>query len=131
MSVHGLDRPKHEPLFDRGVVKNTRLRRIIDGSDVILTPESIEDLQIPPPAGPRSMSDENWLPYRFLELSKEAEPIDRRPFLYSATSRPIYPEDIISGVDPWFLGGLDPFSSLPEVEGEPIPKSTLIGYCEC
>ena len=124
-----MDRSNHGSPSNGRAVKNTRLRRIIDGSDVILTPESVEALHIPSPAASQPMSDEKWRPYCFLELNSLVEPIDGGPFLHSGLNRPVYPEDLTFGVDPWFLGGLDPFSSLPETEGEPIPKSCLIGYC--
>jgi hypothetical protein len=34
------------------------------------------------------------------------------------------------GGNPWFLGGWDPFSSLPETHGEPIPKKSLLFHCK-
>ena len=50
--------------------------------------------------------------------------------ILSPDLRPLLAGGIPPGIDPWFLGGMDPFDSLPHTEGEPLPKKSLICYCK-
>ena len=108
--------------------KNARLRRIITGSELILTPESVDALQNMAAAAPaESFSHDKPHPYfsnRNLEFP-EGLGLFRSP-----DSTPLLAGGISSGTDPWFLGGLDPFNSLPHTDGEPLPKKSLICHCK-
>jgi hypothetical protein len=103
---------------------NARSRRIITGSEVILTPESVEALR-----GTGSADMLGPHPYRFTESITKTTISRGAPFLHASTIRPVFAEDLSLGGDPWLLGGCDPFSLLPATDGEPIPKRFLICYC--
>jgi hypothetical protein len=51
------------------------------------------------------------------------------PIFYPTPAQTIATTQRIPGVDPWFLGGTDPFSSIPVVNGGPIPKDWLVSHC--
>jgi hypothetical protein len=112
-------------------VKNARLRRIMTGSEVILTPESVDALQSLGAAAPAvPNSDGKLLPYF---TNWELGYTDNLALIRTRDSRPLLAGGIPPGVDPWFLGnpsGLDPFSTLPNTDGEPIPKKSLIFHCK-
>ena len=109
--------------------KNARLRRIITGSEVILTPESVDALQnmVAAAAPAEPISDDNLHPY-FSNGSFES--LERPELFHSSGSTPLLEGGIPPGADPWFLGGLEPFNALPHIEGEPLPKKSLIGHCK-
>ena len=115
----------------RKVVKNARLRRIITGSEVILTPESVDALQSLGAAAPAEPnSDGNLPPYL---TNWEDGFTHNLGLLQTQDFRPLLAGGIPPGVDPWFLGGpsgFDPFSTLPNTDGEPIPKKSLIFHCK-
>ena len=109
--------------------KSARLRRIITGSEVILTPESVDALQNSRAAAAAGLnSDEILRPY--FSNDHFGFP-DSSILLRTSGSRPLLSGYIPPGIDPWFLGGLDPFSSLPHTDEEPLPKKSLIYHCEC
>jgi hypothetical protein len=108
--------------------KNARLRRIITGSEVILTPESVDALQNIAAAAPAEpISDGNLDPYF---SNGDIGSLEDFALIGSPVPRPLLAGGIPPGTDPWFLGGLDPFNSLPHTDGEPIPKKSLICYCK-
>lgn len=105
----------------RKAVKNARLKRIITSSEVILTPESIGSLQNLGAAPAIHNSDGNLHSF-FINA-------DTFDLIQLQDSRLLLAGGIPPGSDPWFLGGssgLDPFSSLPHIDREPIPKKALI-----
>jgi hypothetical protein len=123
-----LSRRTNQEQSERAGASNARLRRIIAGSEVILTTESIEDLQEP---GSLANSLPFPLPYhsrrsptrRDLQVSLGA------PFLQAGPAQPISQvEKSLGELSPF--GGFDPFSIFPLVEGGPIPKKTLMCYCK-
>jgi len=52
------------------------------------------------------------------------------PILHEYQIQPFTVGALTFGVDSWYLGGFDPFSALPEQDGEPIPKQSLICHCK-
>jgi hypothetical protein len=56
---------------------------------------------------------------------------DQHPLMYQykAPSSPTVSSRLIYGDRYGSLGGLDPFSILPETAAEPVPKQLLIRYC--
>lgn len=113
----------------------SRFRRIISGEEVVLSPESVAALASSAfiaalePA-PESVS--------LTSLTYNADIIRQEPHTqrFLARSRgyavSILPEqpNITSGLN--YNNGLesyDPFSILPDIEGEPVPKQLLIRYC--
>lgn len=108
--------------------KNARLRRIITGSEVILTPESVDALQnMGAPAPAELLSDDNPHPYFSNGILESPESLG---LFRSPGPTPLLAGGIPPGTDPWFLGGLDPFNSLPHTDGEPLPKKSLICHCK-
>jgi hypothetical protein len=51
------------------------------------------------------------------------------PIFYPTPAQTLSSSKLTSGVDPWFLGGLDPFSATPIIKGPPIPTEWLISHC--
>lgn len=120
-----LSRRPNQDQSERGRARNARLRRIITGNEVILTSESVNDLQETgsgPMLGP--------YPYFSRQPDSDMEIVRRAPFLHTSPARPVIPDDLSLGSPARLLGGLDPFSVIPSTEGEPIPKKTLMCYCE-
>ncbi|KAH7355131.1 hypothetical protein BKA65DRAFT_535415 [Rhexocercosporidium sp. MPI-PUGE-AT-0058] len=114
----------------------SRMRRIMTGEEVVLTPESVDALAIVRSAS-QSMGT-------LVEVIQAQQPdIDVEPSqssveknagfekLHSLPLRPKSP-NVASGLKynspPVPIGGLDPFSVLPETTGEPVPKQLLIRY---
>lgn len=95
---------------------------------VILTPESVEALQnMPAPAPHAPNADEVLHPYDFSDEDVGFPQTLAR--LRSPDTIPPLAGGVATGTDPWFMGGLDPFSSLPHRDGEPIPQKLLIFHC--
>lgn len=87
-----------------------------------MTAESVAALQN---SGDRDLDLFTLQPYYFDDLLAEMGPLETAPLLLPSSEK----DNSTLSVDPWFLGGLDPFSALPEIDGCPIPKATLLYYC--
>jgi len=121
-------RPNPALSSQRGGAKNARLRRIITGDEVILTPESVKALRITLPSAPLPNSG---LHRRYIAANfQDSGPARNQNGLYPVPIRTTLTQNLSLDVDSWFLGSLDPFSALPQVGGEPIPKRSLIEYCK-
>ena len=82
-------------------------------------------------AQPRTMPESvTHTAYHFNEIPSLAKTSNIWPAPYKSPIRSTEAKVPNYGADPLFLGGFDPFSSLPDKEGEPIPKSLLISYCK-
>jgi hypothetical protein len=114
----------HQPPYTaRGGAQNARLRRIITGDEVVLTTESVAALQ--KIGDPRIPGIGNVLKLDHPEgLRTETSPSAVVPFLHTTTPH------LASDGDPWFMGGLDPFSTLPETANAPISKEILLYHCK-
>ncbi|KAH7411177.1 hypothetical protein BKA64DRAFT_638819 [Cadophora sp. MPI-SDFR-AT-0126] len=114
----------------------SRMRRIMTGEEVVLTPESVDALAIlsttSGSTGTMHEASDSQQPHTevdssatLIELSAGFELLQSLPF------RPKSP-NVASGLkykpQPLSIGGLDPFSVLPETAGEPVPKELLIRY---
>jgi uncharacterized protein YciI len=117
-------RPNHDDQVESGTArkrgKNARVKRFITGSEVILTPESVDALQKVATASPYH----NLTPYfsgraigPFADLNG------------TSGSNALLRAGLSSG-NPWFLGGIEPFNSLPHTDGEPFCQRTLIRHCK-
>lgn len=106
------------------------------GEEVVLTPESVDALAIlsttSGSTGTMHEASDSQQPHTevdssatLIELSAGFELLQSLPF------RPKSP-NVASGLkykpQPLSIGGLDPFSVLPETAGEPVPKELLIRY---
>ena len=107
-----------------GKDKNARLKRIITGQEVILTPESVDALGLRvPPSGVLhaiSMSDEELHEVQ-KNLSQAVPPRPKSPNVVSG---------LTTHLKMRFVDGLDPFDLLPDTSGEPVRKQLLIHYCK-
>jgi hypothetical protein len=113
-----------------GVPTISRLKRILTGEEVILTTESVlalaEVSQVVAPL-PRRYAYSDKFP--LLDPSNTSSA--GNTFLQNLTTRPQSP-NVASGL--YFTSPLgtmstfDPFSLLPEIVGEPVPKQLLIRY---
>ncbi|KAL2070500.1 hypothetical protein VTL71DRAFT_13526 [Oculimacula yallundae] len=126
----------HSGAAETGKAAVSRMRRIMTGEEVILTPESVDALAV---FG--SVSQPMSTPYETSGMEPRAN--DTAPssglvetdiesmLLQSLQFRPKSP-NVVSGLKyispPITIGGLDPFSVLPETAGEPVPKQLLIRY---
>ena len=128
---YGLDTDEAEQGNARNGVKKARLRRIITGGEVILTPESVHALQSLRASAPAyAIPTGILLPYVSYWGRGSSDSFDLNQ---NGNIKPLLAGGIPPGVDPWFLGspsGLDPFSSLPHTEAEPIPKNCLLFHCK-
>jgi hypothetical protein len=113
----------------------SRLRRIATGEEVAFTPESVQEL-----AG---FSSTVTVPQH--DMHKDPElgdgiaqiiktgiadlPVMFQPFLPERHKSPTISSGLTYGLRYGSIGGLDPFSILPEVASEPVPKQLLIRYC--
>ena len=75
-------------------------------------------------------SDEMVVEYDMDELIGSLGLFRALPTFYPTLAQAFSSSGLIPGVDPWFLGGLDPFSSTPNIIGSPIPAEWLISHCE-
>jgi hypothetical protein len=95
---------------------------------VILTLESVDALQnLGAPATAGYKPDGTLHPYPSIRYTDSPDSLTL--FSYS-DPKPVLAGAIPPGTDPWFLGGFDPFSSLPHIDEEPLPKKLLISYCK-
>lgn len=107
----------------------SRFRRIMTGEEVILTPESVAALASSVSTSATEPASE------LINIPHKADlspPASRRTPLsgYSFTTRPI-PATVASGLQyNNSLDNYDPFSILPDMKGEPLPKHLLIRYCK-
>ncbi|KUJ16289.1 uncharacterized protein LY89DRAFT_617425 [Mollisia scopiformis] len=108
----------------------SRFRRIMSGEEVIMTSESVAAL-----ADPMSVSalvptsEPVIIPYATDLRSQEClDSLRTRPSGYAFTTRPV-PATVASGLNyNNSLNNYDPFSILPDIKGEPLPKQILIRY---
>jgi hypothetical protein len=108
------------------------MKRIINGTEVLLTPESVDALQhIPqtdPSVGPTS--GDMVVQYDMDGLNGSLGLFRAPPTFYPTIAQTLSSSGLIPGADPWFLGGLDPFSSTPYIRGSPIRPEWLISHCK-
>lgn len=97
---------------------------------MVLTPESIDALQTLAHRGldaqPNSAEIMGY--YDLDQLAGLEGPVRANPFFYPS-HHPLPTPGLTPGVDPWFLGGTEPFSALPEINGGPIPIEWLVSHC--
>jgi hypothetical protein len=115
-----------------GVPTISRLKRILTGEEVILTTESVFALAetstvvAPYPRRPANPDQFPFLDARRFNTSNAGS-----SFLLDLTMRPKSP-NVASGLyytpPLGTLSTFDPFSMLPEMLGEPVPKQLLIRY---
>ncbi|TAQ86471.1 hypothetical protein B7494_g5204 [Chlorociboria aeruginascens] len=119
VSIHAMTafnegKPDIEPA--NNALSGIRRSRIITGKEVLFTPESIAALQ---------SGQAQQLPSTRLNAEKASLPLSHTPLRQ-------LPDDlkptIVSAANIQFLGGFDPFSILPNTDGEPIKKQALIHY---
>jgi hypothetical protein len=127
--------PSESGQSDVGKTTKSRMRRIMTGEEVLLTPESVDDLAILPitspilPTQPEGVPDLQTKPVKVLSgfvsssiLSPVPTPLAHRPKWGAVSSGN-------AGLEFRFLGGSDPFSAFPGCNEEPVPKQLLIHYC--
>lgn len=108
----------------------SKYRRIISGKEVIMTPESVAAL-----ASDELVSESETAsqlvtgPHNADSGISQNSPITTPGRRYILTTLPI-PATVVSGLqNNNSLSNYDPFSILPEIQGEPLPKHLLIRYC--
>lgn len=115
-----------------GMPTISRLKRILTGEEFILSTESVlalaEGSQVAPPQ-PRRYANPDQLP---LLNANSFEPSNTgSSFFQNLTMRPKSP-NVASGLyytpPLGITSTFDPFSLLPEMAGEPVPKQLLIRY---
>jgi hypothetical protein len=125
----------HSDLLNSGKAAISRLKRIRTGEEVILTPESVEEL-----ARAASEPEAMFSPFDVtadmqpgVEIANYVTPSIDSGWDHILPLRPNSP-NVASGLSYKLpshqLAKLDPFSILPETSGEPIPKELLIRYCQ-
>jgi len=98
----------------------------VTGEELILSSESVDSLV-------KNAAHDPIKDYEFTqevaELVKSGA--DQRPPMYQdkPPSSPTVSSGLTYGNRYGTLGGLDPFSILPETATEPVPKQLLIRYC--
>ncbi|PVH82202.1 hypothetical protein DL98DRAFT_570745 [Cadophora sp. DSE1049] len=121
---------------ETGKAAISRMRRIMTGEEVVLTSESVDALAIlSSTSGAMGILHEDshsQQPLIGVDSSGSlVEPSAGFAMLQSLPFRPKSP-NVASGLKYNSLlvsiGGLDPFSVLPETAGEPVPKQLLIRY---
>lgn len=118
-------RRANRPQSDRGgAAGNARLRRIVTGSEVILTTESIKDLQ---DSVPRFSPLPQSHLYSSDQSTTELDIASGMPFLHAGFAQQVSQAETNLG-NLWLLSGFDPFAVLPIIDGGPIPKKTLMCY---
>jgi hypothetical protein len=125
----------YSDLINSGKATISRLRRIRTGEEVILTPESVEELTRATPE-PEAM----FSPFNVtadlqpgMEVANYVMPsidIDWDQILPLRPNSPNVASGLSYKLPSHHLVKLDPFSILPETSGEPIPKELLIRYCQ-
>jgi hypothetical protein len=116
----------------------SRLRRIMAGDEVLLSSESIDSLAssgIGSPILSVGLDDSVGLhPPTYPRITTGImSPRASGSFPIALPIRPKSPtvaSRLNAGIQFRFLGGFDPFSSLPDCEDEPIPKQLLLHYCK-
>lgn len=112
----------------------SRFRRIMNGEEVVLTPESVAELASAPFLPALELASEPVTVLHKTEIQSLAP--QSSDFLktspgYFVTTMPGLP-NVASGLSyNNLLDSYDPFSILPDIEGEPVPKQLLIRYCTC
>jgi hypothetical protein len=122
-------------IVDDGTPTISRLKRIMTGEEVILTTESVyalaESSSVAAPR-PRRYADTDQFP--LLDTHSFNPNLVGSTFSQTLTLRPKSP-NVASGLHYTppldALNTFDPFSLLPDIDGEPVPKQLLIKYCEC
>lgn len=98
----------------------------MNGSEVVLTPDSVAALQ----TSGVSFSEADFTV--FLQAYQLDERITDTTM--TASSCPLSTNDVPTQgtciYEDWFLGGIDPFSSIPDIDGSPIPKQDLLCHCK-
>ncbi|KAH9219513.1 hypothetical protein DL95DRAFT_358694 [Leptodontidium sp. 2 PMI_412] len=121
---------------ETGKAAVSRMRRIMTGEEVVLTPESVDALAMLSSAarstGTLHEASQAEQPVTGVEpFNNLVETSARLEMLHSLPFRPKSP-NVASGLrynaPPVSIGGLDPFAVLPETAGEPVPKQLLIRY---
>ena len=124
---------------ETGKAAISRMRRIMTGEEVVLTPESVNALAvISSTSGSMGPLHDASIPQKLLRGVNASNNVDEPDFefdmLQSLPFRLKSP-NVASGLKynspPVSICGLDPFSVLPETTGEPVPKQLLIRYCTC
>ena len=107
------------------------MKRISNGTEVLLTPESVDALQAMTTAdlNKQPISGEVLLYHGMDQVIEPDWQLIAQPFLYPGSLRLISPLDLGPSGNLWFLGGRDPFSSLPNIIHGPIPTELLISHC--
>lgn len=126
------NRKPDQTLGSKSVAKSTmsKFKRIINGQEVIMTSESVaslagSQLTSEPETASTSMTGPRNAYSGSLRNSSTTSP--RRG--YTLTTLPI-PATVASGLqNNNSLSNYDPFSILPDMQGEPLPKHLLIRYC--
>lgn len=142
------DGPLTNARFPRRQIRSSRIRRVVSGSEVTLTPESINALADRTLALEVSMVHNADMDLHFPSMTVDDDAIERITDQFSPSldfgttlvtqSLPIRPgsPNVASGLrsplDLTFLGGMDPFSSLPfEAFEETSLTRLLVHYCKC
>jgi hypothetical protein len=102
------------------------MRRILTGEEVLLSIESVDDLQ-----HSTSLITYDEACMVTVDDTQFLDPPRWTDRMHNFGSSPSLENSIAFGLKPWHqVGGFDPFSALPEKSGEPIPKPILIEYCK-
>ncbi len=133
--------PTESEQSDARKTTKSRMRRIMTGEEVLLTPESVDDLAILPLASPCLVSQPETVPTDL--HSTERMPITVLSGLVSSSILSPLPTPLAhrpkwgtvssgsnAGLEYRFLGSSVPFSAFPGGNEEPVPKQLLIHYCE-
>jgi hypothetical protein len=122
----------YSDLVNSGKATISRLRRIRTGEEVILTPESVEELARATPRATPAQHEAAADLHPIVELATCVTPSATSDWDHILPLRPNSP-NVASGLSYKLpsrsLDKFDPFSVLPETSGEPVPKELLIRYC--
>ncbi|PQE26321.1 Fungal transcriptional regulatory protein [Rutstroemia sp. NJR-2017a BBW] len=116
-------RQRHYPSESKSA-QDARMRRILTGEEILLSTESVDDLQ-----HSASLTTYDEACMVTVDDMHFLDPLRWTDKMYMLGSSPSLEDSIGFDLKPRHqVGGFDPFSALPEKSGEPIHKSILIEY---